>query len=328
MKNVLIFNSQAAGDCILGTHTARLYKQKFPESHIYFCTRQGLTPTTAESENESLDILHVLSIQEGIEGVGQMVRTKEGWAVKLLGSGDRNPIEFDEVIEQHSWFSDLGIVRSQSHSLFEKYSKEEFWNTETQFSVATPKVLPTDHIVISTPGPLDWNRKTKNEALRLSFLTKLKYYLEQNKISTRINLLGRDVENGSLLSSLRKLNNSHIFIGPMGLPVHVAAGLGVDTISISSVLPSSYDSPEFYHSGWHKTIKSNIHCGNYACVTPKIYDPNNKYPEGPNTSLGFWPKMCDETQNGFSCVHNTSPDAIIEAFSDWYYAKGNTLWNH
>lgn len=325
MKNVLIYNSQAVGDCILGTHTARLYKQKFPNTNIYFCTRENLVPTTSEGEKENIDILHVLSLQEGITGVGQIVRTVNGMSVKLFGSKD--PVEFNEIIEQHAWFSDLGIVRSQSSTLFSQYGKDDFWGTETAFNVGSDKNLPSDHIVISTVGPLDWNRKTKNEAMRIGFLSKLKYYLEQNGIKARIALLGRDVEYGSLLDSLRKLNNSHIFIGPMGLHSHVAAGLGLDTITIPSVFPAEYDSPEHYHSGWHKTLKSSIHCGNYACVKPKTYSEDNKYPEGPHASMGFWPKMCDETSNGFSCVHNISPDAIMELFADWYEQKGKNLWN-
>ena len=324
MKNVLIYNSQAAGDCLLGTHTAKLYKQKFPDSKIYFCVRQGLVPTTAEGEEETKELLELIALQEDIEGVGQVVNTINGPAVQLLGE-TQEPIQFDEVIEQHSWYSDLGIVRSQSASLFERYGETFFYDTETAFNVDAPKNLPTDHIVISMPGPLDWNRKTKNEALRISFLTKLKYYLEQNSIPAKIMLLGRDVETGSLLQSMQHLNNSHIFIGPMGLPIHFAAALGVDTINISSVLPSEYDSPEFYHSGWHRSAKSNFHCGTYACVTPKTF-PNSSH-EGPSTKWGFWPKKCSLTQNGFSCVYNTSPDMLVSLFADWYVEKGKHIWN-
>jgi hypothetical protein len=324
MKNVLIYNSQAAGDCLLGTHTARLYKQRFPDANIYFCTRQGLVPTTAESEDESLELLQLISLQEHIEGVGQVINTTNGPQIQLLGNYNTS-ISFDEVIEQHSWYSDLGIVCSQSAALFERYGKDDFSNTETQFNVDSTKQLPQDHIVIATPGPLDWNRKTKNEALRLSFLTKLKYFLEQNKIAAKILLVGRDVETGSLLESVQKLNNCHIFIGPIGFPVHMAAGLGVDTISITSVLPNQYDSPQFYHSGWHRSAKSNFHCGTYACITEKTY-PNASH-EGPQTKWGFWPKKCPHTENGFSCVYNTSPDMLIALFADWYAEKGKDLWS-
>lgn len=324
MKNVLIYNSQAAGDCMLGTHTAKLYKKRFPDSNIYFCTRYGLVPTTSEGEDESVEILNLIKLQEHISGVGQVINTPNGPAIRLVGE-QQEPIQFDEVIEQHSWYSDLGIVRSQSASLFERYGETDFYDTETAFNVDSPKNLPTDHIVIATPGPLDWNRKTKNEALRISFLTKLKYFLEQNNIRAKILLVGRDVETGTLLESMQKLNNCHIFIGPMGLSVHLAAGLGVNTINISSVLPSQYDSPEFYHSGWHRSAKSNLHCGTYACITPKTF-PDASH-EGPKTQWGFWPKKCNLTENGFSCVYNTSPDLLISLFADWYAEKGKHLWS-
>jgi ADP-heptose:LPS heptosyltransferase len=139
-------------------------------------------------------------------------------------------------------------------------------------------------------------------------------------------LLGRDVETGTLLDSLQKLNNSHIFIGPMGLPVHAAAGLGVDTISVTSVFPNHYDSPEYYHSGWHRSIKSSIHCGDYRCVTEKIYTQDSTV-EGPKTKWGFWPKKCPHTENKLSCVYNVSPDKLIETFADWYTEKGKNLWS-
>jgi hypothetical protein len=325
MKSVLIYNSQASGDCLLGTHTARLYKQRFPDSKIYYCVRSGLTPTTAEGEDETASILEVLQHQEAIDKLGFVIHTPKGPMISLLDHSEMP--QFDEVIEQHGWFSDLGIVRSQSYQLFNRHGREHFENTDTSFSVGQKKELPTDHLVIAFPGPLDWNRKTKNEALRLSFLTRLKYYLEQNNIRARITLLGRDVETGSLLESLQKLNNSHLFIGPIGLPLHAAAGLGVDTIAVSSVYPNSYDTPAEYHSGWHRAIKSHIHCGDYRCVTEKLYDKEitNTF-EGPPTKWGFWPKKCPHTSNGFSCIYNTSPEQLVATVADWYLEKGQYLW--
>lgn len=324
MKTVLIYNSQAVGDCLLGTHTANLYKKQFPDSKIYFCVRSNLSPTTAEGEDEINSILELLKLQPGVDVVGYITHTPNGPTISLLD--DETMPQFDEMIEQHAWFGDLGIVRSQSHQLFERYGREHFDDTETSFSVGAEKNLPSDHLVIALPGPLDWNRKTKNEPMRLQFLTKLKYYLEQNKIKAKIALLGRDVETGSLLQGLQNLNNAHIYIGPIGLPIHAAAGLGVDTISITSVYPSAYDSPESYHSGWHRSIKSDIHCGDFKCVTEKQYEPNNTQPEGPPTKWGFWPKRCPHTENGFSCVYNTSPDQLIHIFADWYKEKGQYLW--
>ena len=328
MKNVLIYNSQAAGDCLLGTHTARLYKKQFPDCKIYFCTRANLTPTTAEGEDETKELLTLLSLQSGIDGVGQIKNTNEGPAVELFGDNIEEQVKFNEVIEQHSWYSNLGIVASQSHRLFDTYGIDNFNDTETSFNVGTDKQIPTDHLVITTPGPLDWNRKTKNESLRLGFLTGLKNFLQHNNIAAKIVLLGRDVENGTLLDSLRKINNSHIFIGPMGLPVHAAAGLDVDTISISSVFPAWYDSPEFYHKGWHRSVKHKLHCGTYACVSDKIYPEQVPSVEGPKTKWGFWPKTCPHTENKLSCVNNTSPEDLLKEFEDWYSNRGINLWNH
>jgi hypothetical protein len=325
MKNILIYNSQAAGDCLLGTHTARLYKQHFPDSKICFVVRAGLVPTTAEGELQTAEILEVLSLQEGVDWVGQLFNTAGGFSLQLYNSPEPN-IEFTELIEQHSWFSNLGIVASQSVQLAERYPELDFANTETKFAVGSIAQRPNNYLQIAISGPLDWNRKIKNERLRLNTLETLKRYLSTNKIPAKIVLVGRDVETGSLLSSLKVLSNSHLFIGPTGLHTHAAAGLQVDTITLSSVFPSEYDSPEYYHSGLHQSIKSKNHCGTYACVTEKTYPDTSL--EGPKTRFGFWPKHCPYLENNLSCVTSIQEEQIIEAFDVWYRAKGVTLWTH
>lgn len=319
MKNVAIVNTQAAGDCLLGTHTAKLYKKKFPDSYITFYTRKNLVPTTGESDLNDGIIYDIIKMQPGIDAVGYF----DNGSLISLGKPISDTV--DELIVQQSWFSDLGIAKSQHNDLISRYGPDDFSDTETEFNVGSHKLLPNDHLVIATSGPLDWNRKTKNETLRIQILMELKNYLQKNNIRARINLLGRDVEQGNLLESLQKLNNSHIYIGPMGLPVHVAAGLKVDTIHITSVFPKEYDSPKFYHSGWHEPIKSLIHCGNYECVTPKVFS-NTATPEGPATKFGFWPKQCPHTSNKMSCVYNTEAYSVIEAFDKWYKQKGHSLW--
>lgn len=322
-QNVLIYNSQAAGDCLLGTHTARLYKRLNPDCTITFVTREGLVPTTAENEMFTKDLHSLLYMQDHIDNVGQVINTPQGSKIQVFDY--EGEINFDEIIHQHSWFSDLGIVKSQSHSLFEKYGKENFEDTETQFNVNRDKNLPKDYLSIAIPGPLDWNRKTSNELERARFLKALGDFLRNNKISAKISMLGKDVETGTIVDSMRTLNDCHLFVGPIGLPVHMAAGLGVDTIHLTSVLPERYDSPEHYHSGWHQAIKSKIHCGTYACVTEKPYSKQvSLQSEGPKTKFGFWPKICPFTENGFSCVHNIKHEDIINTLERWYEERGKS----
>jgi hypothetical protein len=322
MKRVGIINTQALGDCLLGTHTARLYKKKFPNSHITFFVRDGLVPTTGESDINDRVALRLIAMQQHVDAVGVLRRDGS------LVSSDPTTTQLDEIIEQRAWFSDLGIAKSQSHKLFEPHGESDFADTETVFNVGSSKQLVRDRLVITTSGPLDWNRKTKNEALRLKIIQQLVDYLKTNNIRAEIIMLGRDVEREDLITSLQRLNNSHIFIGPIGLHVHAAAGLGVDTIHVTSVFPASYDSPAEYHSGWHRPIKSKIHCGTYECVTAKAHSTQVYAAEGPAAAFGFWPKQCPHTSNKMSCVYNTESDAIIQAFDDWYNDKGHTLWNH
>lgn len=321
MKYIGIINTQALGDCLLGTHTAKLYKRKFPDSHITFFVRDGLVPTTGESDVNDGVALKLLSIQSGIDAIGVIRRDGS------LICSDPTITRLDEIIEQRAWFSDLGIAKSQHHTLLTKYSDDLFTDSETQFNVGSDKRLPSDRLVITTSGPLDWNRKTKNEYMRISILQKLRDFLIAKNVRAEIHMLGRDVETDDLVASLQRLNNSHIYIGPMGLPVHAAAGLGVDTIHVTSVFPSAYDSPSHYHSGWHRPIKSKIHCGTYACVSEKLFSGEVYAEEGPATQFGFWPKQCPHTENKMSCVYNSEPDAVIQAFAEWYEEKGKNLWN-
>lgn len=316
MRHVAIFNNQAFGDCLLGTHTASLYKRVYPQTLITFLVRSTLRATTSESDIQNNELLQVLELQNGIDNVG---------VVLLDGSVQtKYPIEkpFDAVITQDRWFSDLGIVRSQSY----QFTEPEFEDTETQFRVGAPKQLPTDRIVITTAGPLDWNRKLHSERTRQQTLFGIITFLKQNNIPAEIVPLGKDVDDYTILQALQRINSSHIYIGPMGVFVHAAAGLGVDTIHATSVYPPEYDSPKFYHSGWHQPIKSEIHCKTYACVNEKSVS-TQVYPEGPTTKMGFWPKHCTLTETGKSCVNSITPESIVESFKQWYSERGKSCLN-
>lgn len=317
MKQVAIYNNQAFGDCLLGTHTASLYKQRFPDHNITFLVRENLKATTSETENQLEELIEVLELQNGIDNVG--VISHDGRIQS------KHPIteSFYKIIVQDKWFSDLGIVKSQSYELL---SDEHFSNTETKFNVLKAKNLPTDRLVIVTCGPLDWNRKLSNETTRVNTLNSIINFLKNNNIRAEIKMLGKDVDNMTILESLQCLNNSHLYIGPMGMYVHAAAGLGVDTIHVTSVYPPEYDSPKFYHSGWHRPVIGKIHCGTYACVSEKL-SSTQVYPEGPQTKMGFWPKKCEITQNKMSCVYNTNYYDIFQTFIEWCNTVGIHKWS-
>lgn len=315
-ENVLIFNSQAAGDCLLGTHTAKIYKQLNPDSSITFVTRQGLVPTTNEQEMFGSSFHELLLMQEGIDYVGELVQTENGFAVSLINN-NAEQLKYDRIIEQSGWYSDLGIVKSQSAGLHKEFGNSVFENTETEFSLNKAKSLAENHIRIAIAGPLDWNRKTSNERERVFFINSLISYIKNNNINAELVFLGKDVEVGNILDSLYKLNNCNLYIGPMGFHTHAAAGLGVDTIHITSVFPNEYDSPSFYHSGWHRPIKSETHCGTYACVSEKPFSGQVSI-EGPPAKFGFWPKICPFNQNNLSCIHHVKHTQLIDAVDEWF----------
>lgn len=313
MKHIAIVNTQALGDCLLGTHTARLYKKRYPSSNITFLVRHNLTATTSENSQNTAELLNILEMQYGVDNIGVITPDGNIQTKRAISK------QFDKIIVQDKWFSDLGIVRSQSVEIKE----DGFDDTETEFNVGTEKKLPNDRLVITTAGPLDWNRKLHSEKTRQQTLFGIITYLKQNSIPAEIIPLGKDVDNFTILEAMRQINNSHIFIGPLGLFVHAAAGLGVDTIHATSVFPEHYDSPKYYHSGWHRPIKGKIHCQTYACVSEKL-SSTQVYPEGPQAKFGFWPKTCEFTENKMSCVNNISSTQMVEAFIEWYTERGRT----
>jgi hypothetical protein len=311
-KTILIFNSQATGDCLIGTHAARFIKQAYPDSHIIFCVRQNLTLTTAENnKNGIFEVLEILELQEHIDDVGFIdfqgnVNTKNN---SLTSSPDI-------IYQQHGWFSDLGVVKSALTEIAEEIG----WNnihTETKFSVGE-EAHKYSQFTVATAGPLDWNRKL-NKNLDYG---KIFNYLRSLIPDVRIIPLGRDVSDSSYLTSLRELNKCHMYLGPMGSMTAMAAGLGIDTINICSVFPPTFDSPEFYHSGNHHSVtaKEDKHCGTYACIKPAFYKKEYSKTKigNPETEYPFWTNTCGYREDKKSCVINITEDDIIEKIDKWF----------
>lgn len=304
MKNILIFNTQAFGDALLGTHLAKLQK---PEDNVFFAIRDTSTLTTAEKDKDGLiQMLDILKLQHCIEGVGIVQNNK------FIGYQCKPPEKFDKIITQNEWFSDLGIASSMLISYYEEQGYKKFpTKVETKFNVGTKKEKKST-LTIATAGPLDWERKWGY------FPYKLIDILKNNNIT--IVFLGKDVCDNSYLKSLQELNNCHLYIGPMGSISHISAGLNVDTINICSVFPPHYDSPEYYHSGYHKSIiaRSSDHCGNYKCITKKFYDKEKPGWGNPQVKYDFWTRTCDFMESGNSCVSNIKEEDIINEFGTWY----------
>ena len=300
--NILVYNSQSAGDALISTHIAKQIKKDYPYSTIIFAVRQDLKVTTRENEMSEgvVDILNIISIQEGIDRVGIVSPINGSLSIMM---DQKAPIgTIDKVIEISEWFSDLGIVGSQMLP---------YNDTDLTFIVNTSKIL-TEKLTIGFAGDLDWNRKWQNpEEYKL-----LKEYVLN--LDANIEFFGVDcIPVQRYFSALSRLNNCHLLISPMGSLVHMAAGLIVDTISLTSVFPKVYDTPEFYkRSGWHRSIKSKNTCKNFNCITTKNFDLN--VPKGwgnPPTEEGFWPKTCKYIGN--SCVYNATAEDFIKVINEY-----------
>lgn len=312
ITNLLIFNTQSFGDILLSSHIGRIAEKYFPDMYVHLAVRDNLTLTTAESNSEALrDALYILALQKNITSTGVIANGvhKMAYCTKNFEtSGEAKTI----VIQ--GWSSDLGIVKSQLKPFYDNFGITDPIDTETIFNF-DGKRKETGKLVVGLAGDLDFLRKWHNKEEYQKFLDRI----TSSKYNIDIIKFGVDVENQLYSEQLKKLYSCNLLISPMGSLIHAAVGLGIDTISLTSVFPYQYDCPEFYHSGWHQSVKQIFpkSCVGYKCVTEKKYD-NQLTWGNPPTEFGFWPENCPHTINNKSCNFNTTAESLIEKFEEWY----------
>lgn len=310
-KHLVIINTQSFGDILLSTHIARVAEKYVPDLKIHLAVRSDLTLTTAEKDKNALaDVLYILYLQHNIHSTG-VVHLNQYYPVFYKDQSLENP----EFLIIKGWSSDLGILKSQLKPFYDKYNIKEDMDTETKFYFGGPP-KSTDNLTIGIAGNLDFLRKWGNEEEFNFFLAQI-----NNSCYNKIEF-GVDSSPEPYSQQLIKLTQCDLLISPMGSLIHAAAGLGIDTISLTSVFPAIYDCPEYYHSGWHRSCKptSPLHCINYKCVSTKLYD-NQEAWGNPATTHGFWPKDCQYTANGKSCNYNVKANDILHHFEDWIKYK-------
>jgi len=313
-----IYNNQAFGDALVGTHLARLFKEKNPEDEITFLIPFSMNLTTCKDQLKGLeDIYNILRIQEGVDHIG-LVKFNEEGKMNIEIISDEPVSSLDTMYFQKEWWSDLGIVGS--NTIFYNIMNDlpltrEAVNTETKFTVGIERELPEELTIVSQ-GAFEWERKTHT-----------KIFDEfKERISEYATLIDLDVEthDGTYLDALKIAQNCHLFIGVAGSLCHACAGLGVDTITIPSIFTMESESPEFYHSGYHKAIryKEGNHCGTHECLENKLFkieDVTNSASVGNPKVQDFWSPTCpiNYTKDGFGCVTQHSVDTIMDEFMKW-----------
>tara|TARA_Y100000034_G_scaffold136800_1_gene215881 strand:+ start:10929 stop:11912 length:984 start_codon:yes stop_codon:yes gene_type:complete len=320
-KHIVIFNSQAFGDALVGTHLARLFRDKYPKAFITFAIPSYMNLTTSSSQPEGLkDIVNILSLQYGIDNISFLRRYDENNGELKIVKGKEPNVAPDLFIEQKEWWGDLGLAGSAvlPYYLLEDPNNisREILDTETSFSIGTKKELP-EQLTVVTQGPFEWGRKLGNEQLQKDVV---------DSIRKKGKVIELDVKcfDGSYLEALQIVNNCHLFIGPAGSMAHAAAGLGVDTITIASVFPEKYDTPIDHKDGYHLAVvpKTENHCGSYKCLTKKDFSLDTY-----NTGIGnppvydFWAKKCEFLEDGNSCVSKYTSGQILRGFDIWFMKK-------
>jgi len=294
----IVVNNQAFGDMLLGTHACALMKKKYPNSYIAMVISENTTLTTVERKGFS-EIIEILKLQPGIDDV----ITYGGRCFRTISRGKPFNNRVDFKLHQFEWYSDLGIVKSmQTEFLLNSYI--DSFDTETYFSTGNINIIKNSEI--TTAGELDWVRK-------IGFFPKklFNYITDKGYI---IKYLGADTRQGTYLDSLKELEKTLLYIGPIGSMSHFAAGLGLSTINVCSVFPAQYDSPEYYHSGFHKSVLTNRK-EDYSMITPKYY--SNEIQQGwgnPKTVKGFWDYVDSDD-------YYIIEQDLIKKFEEWSWTQ-------
>ena len=325
MTHTVFINTQAFGDIIFGINAARRYKKDNPDHLVSYCITSTFTLTTNEGASGHSEVLEVLEKQDWLDAVGVVSFDSSGRMQNIrINNDDAKFKTVDSVVVHGRWFSDLGISKSANFEIKDRLSEESLNDTSLQLVVDGDK-LDDDIVRIGIAGPLDWNRKLQSEILRLDVLKGIQDLMSEYALRYEITMFGVEMSNYSLHQSLQLLKRQDLFVSPMGSLIHASAALDVDTVSISSIFPKEYDSPEFYaQRGIHKTVvaKAENHCESYACVVEKnSTGANSSEPGNPTAQLGFWPRHCPHTQSKFSCTKTYEKDQILSKVKEWLNEK-------
>ena len=317
MKHIAFINTQAFGDSLLGINAARRLKENNPDYIVTYSLLSKFNLTTNDGMSGLSEVLEVLDKQPWIDAVGVASLDNRGVISGLsFTKEDEKFKKIDEVIFHDKWYSDLGISKSNNVPIKEYITTEQYNDGNIELFVESEK-LEDDVLRIATNGPLDWNRKLQNESLRLDVMYGIKEILDARNILSEINLFGVDIHNYTLYQSLQILNKHDIFIGPAGSLTHSSTALGLDTITVPSVFPSSYDLPEFYSTkGHHLSVehRKENHCGDFKCVSEKPHDGEDQSINNPKTEWGFWLRKCPFTETKLACTKTVVAKDILDCF--------------
>ena len=320
MKHILFINTQAFGDCIFGINAARRYKEDNPDHLVSYCITDRFNLTTNDGPAGAKEVLEVFEQQPWLDAVGVVSFSSQGQIQSMqINRSEEEFKKVDRIIMHYQWFSDLGISRSTNHPIKLEISNTSFEDGDIKLHVTGEK--PKDDIIrVGIAGPLDWNRKLQSESLRLDVLHSLKSLLDSSGRPYEITMFGVEIANYTLSQTLQILNRQNLFIAPAGSLIHAAAALNVDTITLGSVFPAQYESPEFYaSSGWHKTIKAlpENHCGDFKCIVVKNSSERLAGPGNPPATLGFWPRYCPHTETKLSCTKSYKAEQVVTKIKEW-----------
>ena len=315
MKKILLYSTGGFGDALVFTHLATLLQQRLLDVHVDFCINHDFAFQFGNGNNK--DAVEILKLQRNIADVcildknTGILKFSDG---KFVDIKESSP--YDKVYVQQEFYTDLGYVKSLFIEFIKEYGMVPNIG-ETQFRVNSTPAGKKPLNEIAVPGEQDWKNKWKGQEAKVEAL-----YAELIKRGYKLNVIGP--ENGkTYLENLQLLQSFRLYIGPFGSIGHCAAGLGVNTITLSGIFSPYWDNPEYYHSGFHKGIicKPQFHCGNYACMTPKLYSQpkNNAKVPGPPLIEGNspWAEKCNYTPDRQSCVSSVTVDEFIVALDEW-----------
>ena len=295
---ILVFQPISTGDIVVSSICAELFQIKYPGCVVDYCIEADVARDLLVGNPFTRDIIvtrnwDLVKKRDTLE-LGALA--KEYDAVYSLYWWDAKP----NMIT--SWLEDLQLPTDYTRvRIYTKYYHEETAD-EVLKNQKRPLIM-----LQSDLGP-KWDNQNKYNDLK----TKLEKY--GNVIESG----GKHITYGVTASMLRRCM---LFIGAHGSLEHVAAAIGCQTITLSTIYKPEHVMVPFYQNKYRKSneqcqvVRPKNWCGDFnRCIT---YVPTSVHHKQPPYGYPYrfpphMDKPCD--YNGFkkTCVHEISVDEIIE----------------
>lgn len=304
---ILIFQPIAFGDLICSSLSAELLQLKYPGCTIDYLTQIG----DFKSVHEANPFVHEVFVSDNWE----LFKTRDTRYEKINGK----PSEKGELLKKYDigyglywWNGKEGIVKSflEDLELPTDYLRIRLYTQKYKGSI---KDIWGDYkglkICLHQDLPVKWKGDYQKLKVALEVFGKVK----EVGVSTGL----------QYYESAELLRESDILVASEGSLSHVAAAVGTQTVTLSSVYPPEMVMCAYYQNKYqpvnrqHFVIRPKDFCGDFHCIGHSVEEYEHKVPpyDFPFRFPPTMMKRCNYKNYKKSCIHEgISVQDIIEVF--------------